>query len=68
MKYEDLPEDVKEFVDGLKNMSSTIEYDINDAIEDGNTLEEIADEVVSRMEALEGETHWSKQFFEGYRK
>ena len=66
MNFEDLPKEVQEFIDGLKHHSSTIESDVGDALQQGETIKEVMESAISKMEDLAGEANWVKEFFEKY--
>jgi len=68
MYFEDLPKEMQEFIDGLKHHSSTIECDIGDAFEQGETIKEVVESTISKMEDLAGEANSVKEFFETYRE
>ena len=63
MDYEDLPKEMKEAYDGLKHQSSTIECEIQDALEDAKNLEEFKESVVDRMRALHDEVEYIANLF-----
>ena len=66
MDFEDLPKEIQEFIDDLKHHSSTIECDVVDALDQGDTVEEVVNFAISKMEDLAGEANWVKEFFEKY--
>ncbi len=55
MKLEELPEDLREMVEALKHGSNTIECDVNDALENAETLDDFKANVSSAMNDLQGE-------------
>ena len=58
MKYEDLSPNMQELIKGLDDASSTVESDIQDALEDAVCEENLASYAVSKMEDLAQEAYW----------
>jgi len=52
MKYEELPEDMQKQIDELKHYAQTIQWDVLDALESTNSIEEFRSQVDSSMEEI----------------
>ena len=52
MKIEDLPEEMREMVEGLKHGSATIENDVKDALEIASDLEDFRERVSCEIDSL----------------
>lgn len=55
MEIEDLPEDLREMVEGLRHGSNTIECDVKDALENAENLDDFKENVSNAMHDLVGE-------------
>lgn len=55
MEIEDLPEDLREMVEGLRHGSNTIECDVKDALENAESLDDFKANVSNAMHDLVGE-------------
>ncbi len=55
MNIEDLPQEMREMVEALKHGSSTIECDVNDALENAEDLDDFKARVSNVMNDLKGE-------------
>ena len=58
MEWDSLSETMQVLLSNLRHASSTIEYDIQDALDDADDEEDFVDRVDIVMHALIEETHW----------
>jgi len=66
MEFDKLPEKVQEFVRNLKSAPTTVQLDVNDAIDIGDDLEEASENAIDYMNALISECKEVICFFEDY--
>lgn len=55
MEIEELPEDLREMVEALKHGSTTIESDVNDALEIASDVDDFRERVECELDSLIGE-------------
>lgn len=67
MKIEDLTEEQREFIHGLKNYSSTIECDIRDALDNANSIAEFIKLAKEYMSNLKAECNTVTEEIEGWK-
>lgn len=60
MKFEDLPEDLREMVEGLRHGSNTIECDVGDALEIASDVDDFRARVCCEIDSLIGEAQGVK--------